>query len=93
MTVYVDDMRANYGRMIMCHMIADTLDELHAMADTIGVQRKWFQADASWPHYDIALTKRALAVTAGAEEITWREAGMKCRAWRRALLAARQVSE
>jgi hypothetical protein len=69
MTVYVDDMRAPYGRLVMCHMIADTEEELHAMADRIGVARKWYQGD----HYDIALSKRALAVTAGAREITRRQ--------------------
>ena len=72
MTVYVDDMRARVGRLIMCHMIADTEAELHAMADRIGVARRWYQGD----HYDIALSKRALAVEAGAVEITWRQAGM-----------------
>ncbi len=40
MTVYVDDMEAEFGNMIMCHMIADTHDELIAMADAIGVDRK-----------------------------------------------------
>lgn len=39
--VYVDDMYAQFGRMKMCHMIADTTTELNAMADSIGVQRKW----------------------------------------------------
>src|ERR1051325_6794252 len=71
MTVYVDDMRAPYGRLIMCHMIADTEVELHAMADRIGVARKWYQGD----HYDIALSKRALAVGFGAREITMRQLG------------------
>lgn len=76
MTVYVDDMRAAYGRMVMCHMIADTDDELHAMADQIGVARRWWQAPpAHDSHYDIALSKRAIAVAAGALEITWRQAG------------------
>jgi hypothetical protein len=68
-TVYVDDMRARFGRLIMCHMIADTDEELHAMVDRIGVARKWHQGD----HYDIALSKRALAVANGAIEITLRE--------------------
>ena len=58
MTVYVDDMRAPFGRLVMCHMIADTPAELHAMADRIGVARKWFQNKGSGPHYDIALSKR-----------------------------------
>ena len=53
MSVYVDNMRAPYRRMIMCHMIADTEAELHAMADSIGVARKWYQGD----HYDICLAK------------------------------------
>ncbi len=78
MTVYVDDMRANFGRMVMCHMLADTDDELHAMAARIGVQRRWWQSPekTSGSHYDIALSKRALAVAAGAIEITWRQAGV-----------------
>jgi hypothetical protein len=46
-------------------MIADTIDELHAMADEIGVARRWFQGD----HYDICKAKRALAVRFGAVEL------------------------
>jgi hypothetical protein len=65
-------MRAAFGRMTMCHMIANDTAELHAMADRIGVARRWFQGD----HYDIALSKRRLAVAAGATEISWREAGL-----------------
>jgi hypothetical protein len=76
MTVYVDDMRANFGRMVMCHMLADTDLELHAMASRSGVAMKWWQipAKTSRSHYDIALSKRALAVDAGAVEITLRQA-------------------
>jgi len=70
MTVYVDDMRAPYHRMIMCHMLADADDELHAMAARIGVARKWHQkAGTPQSHYDICLSKRALAIAAGAKEI------------------------
>lgn len=72
MTVYVDDMQASFGRMILCHMIADTEAELHAMADRIGIARKWHQGN----HYDIAQSKRRLAVAAGAVEITWRQCGL-----------------
>lgn len=73
MTVYVDQARNGLGRMIMCHMIADTLDELHKMADAIGMKRSWFQAHASFPHYDVALGRRAAAVRLGAVEITRQE--------------------
>lgn len=68
MSVYVDASLYAYGRMVMCHMIADTPDELHAMADRIGVARRWFQARASFPHYDVCKSKRAIAVAAGAIE-------------------------
>lgn len=71
MTVYVDNMRAPYRRMIMCHMIADTDEELHAMAQRIGVARKWYQGD----HYDVCLQMRARAVEFGAHEITQMQLG------------------
>lgn len=81
MSVYVDNMRASFGRMKMCHMVADTSAELLAMADAIGVARKWLQHPGSWKeHFDIALSKRALAVVYGAREITWREFSRFCRA-------------
>ncbi len=75
MATYVDNMQAPFGRMKMCHLWADTRDELFAMVDKIGVARKWFQRPdsvpvqgmkASWEHFDISMTKRALAVAAGA---------------------------
>lgn len=76
MSVYVDNMEAPFGRMVMCHMWADTYPELLHMVDVIGVDRKWVQhpPKASWVHFDIALSKRALAVKAGAIELTTRQA-------------------
>jgi hypothetical protein len=70
MAVYVDAAINPFGRMLMCHMWADSLSELLRMADTIGVQRKWLQQPpkARWVHFDIAKGKRALAVAAGAIE-------------------------
>lgn len=71
MTVYVDDMRAQVGPHVLCHMIADTETELHAMADAIGQPRHRYQGD----HYDISWVQRARAVALGAVEITMRQAG------------------
>lgn len=71
--IYVDDMKAHFRGMVMCHMAADTLEELHAMADAIGVARRWFQDKPRFPHYDICLSKRALAVKNGAIEVTTRQ--------------------
>lgn len=71
--VYVDDMKAHYGVMVMCHMIADTPAELLAMADVIGVQRKWLQrAGTPKEHFDICYAKKQLAIRAGAVEVTKR---------------------
>jgi len=82
-SVYVDTMRASYGRLVMCHMIADSTDELLAMVRTIGVDPKWIQkAGTHLEHFDIALSKRALAVKAGAIEVTMRELAAKIRARR-----------
>ncbi len=72
MTVYVDDARNRFQRMVMCHMIGDTVEELHAMSADIGLLPEWFQPK-SWPHYDVSLTRRRLAVQAGAREVTQRE--------------------
>lgn len=76
MSVYVDDMRAPYGRLVLCHMVADTEDELHAMADKVGLARKWYQGD----HYDVCLSKRAKAIEHGAKLVTWMQLGCKVNA-------------
>lgn len=84
MTVFVDDMyrypMGRFGRMKMSHMIADTEDELHLMASTIGVARRWYQGN----HYDISISKRELALRAGAIPITLRELAKKAKRKREA---------
>lgn len=86
MAVYVDTMKAGYGRMIMCHMLADNDDELLSMADRIGVARKWHQyKDTPKSHFDICKSKRALAIKNGAVEITVMDAGRLIAARRRTM--------
>jgi hypothetical protein len=76
MSVYVDDMNARFGRMVMCHMVADSHEELIAMADKIGVARKWIQKGGTpGEHFDISLSKKQLAIQKGAVAITQRELG------------------
>ena len=102
MSVYVDKSANGFGRMVMCHMIADTPGELLAMANQIGVSLKWFQDRASMPHFDIAKSKKALAISAGSIELDrkpfvdamkrirakWPVEGMGTTAWRWSLVAA-----
>lgn len=73
MPVYVDNPRNPLGRMKMCHMIADTFDELWQIAYDLDLKEEWFQRDASFPHFDISLSKRRQAVALGAIECTSRE--------------------
>jgi hypothetical protein len=73
MSVYVDTARHGLGRMVMGHMVADTLDELHAMASALGLKPEWFQKDSSFPHYDVSLSVRRVAVARGAIEVSPRQ--------------------
>jgi hypothetical protein len=92
--IYVDDMKAGFGQMIMCHMIADTTEELIVMAKSIGVQTKWIQKAGTYSeHFDICLSKRALAVTKGAIEISQMELGRKLLRKRRNKTAFQLVAE
>ncbi len=54
------------------HMVSTVgRDELHAMADKLGLKRAWFQT-GSFDHYDIVPTKRALAIQHGAVAVNSR---------------------
>lgn len=76
MSVYVDSMlpclpnpKWKWDRA--CHMFADTDDELHAFAISLGLKRSWFQSapPASCPHYDLTTGMRERAVKMGAVEL------------------------
>lgn len=74
MSVYVDDFAAKYRNMIMFHMIADTTEELLAMVDKIGVERRWIQYPGTAnEHFDICASRRVRAVKFGAVEIGMRD--------------------
>ena len=72
--VYIDDFNAPYRRMKMCHMLADTTEELLQMVDKIGVQRKWIQdAGTQYEHFDICLSYKEKAISFGAIEVGFRQ--------------------
>ena len=48
------------------HLLADSLNELHKFAKSIGLKRKWFQPKSS-PHYDIWGIVKYRAIRAGAK--------------------------
>lgn len=81
MTVYVDPLfeatprtaQARAHGKKWCHMTVgygDDLEELHRMAESIGLKRKYFQSHAWYPHYDLIPSKRRLAVSKGAVSIS-----------------------
>ena len=64
MTLYVDDCRAPFGRMITSHMMADTSEQLLNAADALGLKREWLQRAGSEYYtlmYQIANAARLFA--------------------------------
>ena len=70
MAVYVDNLRIPWRGKEWCHLLADSLDELHSFAEKLGLKRTWFQSKASYPHYDITTKTREVAVRMGARRGT-----------------------
>lgn len=73
MPVYVDEIHKYPTRIKCfqpgsCHMVADTLEELHAAAARIGLRQEWFQPHKRLPHYDLTIGRRAEAIRQGAIE-------------------------
>ncbi len=75
MSVYVDDAfcsddPSGWGKWTGGgHLQADSLDELHAFAASIGLKRQWFQTRPGRPwndHYDCTQRRRDAAILAGA---------------------------
>ena len=80
MSVYVDDMYAPFGRMLMCHMIADSPQELLDIASKIGLAHRWIQHPGTYrEHFDVSKAYRAKAVKLGAVEVSQREMADKIR--------------
>ena len=74
MSVYVDEMlvcvlNKNWRYKQSCHLVADTVEELHYFAGRMRLKPAWFQDKPELPHYDLTIGKRMLAVKLGAIEV------------------------
>ena len=78
MSVYVNSMRTclrskRWKWKASCHLIADSVVELHQFASNrLGFTRDWFQPDST-PHYDLTENRRRAAIAAGAEPLSDRQ--------------------
>ncbi|MCF5775528.1 DUF4031 domain-containing protein [Pseudomonas poae] len=89
MAVYVDSEEIRWRGRVWCHLVADSLDELHRFAAQLGLQRKWFQSKSFYPHYDVTLSVRARAVQLGAINADRRKIIGCCKQMRTQMLAQR----
>jgi hypothetical protein len=77
-SVYVDGLfatppHASWKWSSACHLTADSVEELHAFAKSIGLKKAWFQPHGRHPHYDLNERRRGVALSAGAIEINIRK--------------------
>lgn len=70
MAVYVDDAVTLWRGRRWAHLMADTLEELHAFAARLGMPRHAFQDRTSGAHYDVTAELRELALESGAVAIS-----------------------
>ena len=70
MTVYVDDAVTRWRGHRWAHLMADSLAELHAFAQRLGVPRERFQDKTSGAHYDLPAPLREAAIGLGAIAIS-----------------------
>lgn len=74
MSVYVDKMmpclvNKNWKWPTCCHLVADTIKELHNFAHKLKLKKSWYQ-HKTLPHYDLTTNKRHQALKLGAIEIS-----------------------
>lgn len=70
MAVYVDDAVTLWRGQRWAHLMADTLEELHAFAARLGLPRRAFQNKTSGAHYDVPAPMREQAIALGAVAIS-----------------------
>ena len=89
MACYVDVLQSypdrGYRYTEFCHLLADDRDELHRMADRLGVPRRFFQDHPVRWHYDLPAHVRAEALRQGAVAVDRAAVAALLRARRAAL--------
>lgn len=70
MAVYIDDAVHPWRGERWAHLMADTLPELHAMAQQLGIPRRAFQNRRSGAHYDVPAPLREQAIALGTRAIS-----------------------
>ena len=77
MAILVDTPIWPFRDRLWCHLVSDTsYDELHAVAEQLGIPRSGFQGD----HYDLPAELRDAAIALGAQPVTGRELITRLRA-------------
>lgn len=82
MAVYVDNPVWEWRGRLWCHLLADSLEELHSFANELGLKPEWFQKKARFPHYDVTENLREKALKLGAVAANNRTICMKAIALR-----------
>jgi hypothetical protein len=76
-TVLIDEPRWHFKGRTWCHLVSDeSLDELHAFADSLGIPRRGFHGD----HYDVPDDYYQHVVESGAVPTSSRELVRRLRA-------------
>ena len=75
MAVYVDDAIWHWHGRKWCHLLADSEEELHRFAVSLGIPLALYQGPprTSKPHYDLTAWERSVAISRGAIPCTRQE--------------------
>ena len=77
MAVLIDEPIWPFRGELWCHLVSDTsYDELHEVAQALGIPRRGFQGD----HYDVPARYRDRAIELGAQPVSGRELITRLRA-------------
>ena len=101
MTVYIDRLfkrspknpQARKFGYLWCHLLADSIEELHDFAKELGLKKIYYQ-HKPLGHYDLTPNKQKLALKLGAQKISTREYLVRLRTSRKEWRGERvQISE